>query len=63
MAVVEVDPERCPNGHLLAGNMQRGWLPCLCVEGATGHRTWYCRTCGTTIYEPAHEGTVTRHER
>ncbi len=40
--VVEVDPERCPNGHPLGPNrVVKGWLPCLCVEG-TGHRTLFC---------------------
>jgi hypothetical protein len=32
----------------------KGWLPCLCVEGYSGHRTWYCRTRGVTMYEPPH---------
>jgi len=41
--VVEVDPERCPNGHVAGpGTVGRGWLPCLCAEGAAGHRTWFC---------------------
>jgi hypothetical protein len=41
MPVVEVNLERCLNGHPLTapGSMQRGWPPCLCVEGHTGHRT------------------------
>jgi hypothetical protein len=55
MAVVEVAPEHCPNGHGLGSNrVIKGWLPCLCVEGRTGHATWYCRTCGVTMYEPPH---------
>jgi hypothetical protein len=59
MAIVEVDPEQCPNGHPLGpGTVTRGWLPCLCVEGATGHRTWYCWTCGVTMFEPPHEPPV-----
>jgi hypothetical protein len=56
MAVVEVAPEHCPNGHpLVAGSVTVGWLPCDCTEGATGHRTWYCWACGVTMYEPPHE--------
>jgi len=54
--VVERDPSHCPNGHPLGPNqVTKGWLPCQCVEGATGHRTWYWRTCGVTMYEPPHE--------
>jgi hypothetical protein len=37
--VVDVDPERCPNGHPLGpGTVTKGWLPCLCVEGHAGHQ-------------------------
>jgi hypothetical protein len=55
MAVVEVAPSHCPNGHELgSGTVVVGWHPCLCVEGHSGHRTYYCRTCGVTMYEPAH---------
>jgi hypothetical protein len=32
-----------------------GWHPCLRVEGATGHRTWYCWACRVTTYAPPHE--------
>lgn len=53
--VVELDPTHCPYGHLLGPNkVTRGWLPCRCVEGHTGHRTWYCWTCLVTIYAPPH---------
>jgi hypothetical protein len=52
-AVVEVAPEHCPNGHPLGpGTVVVGWPPCQCVEGHSGHRTYYCRTCGVTMYEP-----------
>jgi hypothetical protein len=55
MAVVEVHPEWCPNGHrLVAGNVTKGWLPCLCVDGRTGHRTLFCWTCRETVYLPPH---------
>ena len=55
-AVVEVDPEWSPNGHELGLNrVTRAWLPCLCVEGATVHRAWYCWTGGVTLCEPPHE--------
>jgi hypothetical protein len=38
--VVELDPTHCPYGYLLGPNkVTRGWLPCRCVEGHTGHRT------------------------
>jgi hypothetical protein len=53
MAVVEVDPERCPNWHEFGPNLvTRGWLPCDCTEGATGHRTWFCWSCRVTTYAP-----------
>jgi hypothetical protein len=55
MAVVEVHPEWCPNGHrLVAGNVTKGWLPCVCVGGRTGHRTLFCWTCRETVYLPPH---------
>ena len=56
MAVVEVAPEHCPNGHALGpGTVVVGWHPCLCVDGHSGHRTYWCRTCGVTMYQPPHE--------
>jgi hypothetical protein len=55
MAVVEVAPERCPNGPPFGpGTVVVGWHPCLCVEGHSGHRTYWCRTCGVTMYVPPH---------
>jgi hypothetical protein len=58
--VVEVAPEQRPNGHQLGPNrVVKGWLPCLCVEGRSGHRTYYCRTCGVTMYVPPHEDVTT----
>ena len=55
MAVVEVAPERCPNGHPLGpGTVVVGWHTCQCVEGHSGHRTYYCRTCRVTMYEQPH---------
>jgi hypothetical protein len=48
-------PERCPAGHPLENNQQRGWLYCWCVdEDSTGHRFWNCKTCGVTVYAPPH---------
>jgi hypothetical protein len=56
MAVVEVAPERCPNGHPFGPNrVVVGWHPCDCTEGRAGHRTYHCRTCGVTTYVPPHE--------
>jgi hypothetical protein len=56
MAVVEVAPERCPNGHEFGPNrVVVGWLPCQCTEGRAGHRTYWCRTCRVTVYVPPHE--------
>jgi len=57
--VVEVAPKHCPNGHpLVPGTVVVGWHPCLCVEGHSGHRTYWCRACGTTLYEPPHTPVV-----
>ena len=48
--VVERDPSHCPNGPELGPNrVIKGWLPCDCTEGRTGHRTWYCMRCGVTM--------------
>jgi hypothetical protein len=60
MVVVEVAPEHCPNGHPLGpGTVVVGWHPCQCVEGHSGHRTYWCRTCGVTSYVPPHEAAGT----
>jgi hypothetical protein len=36
------------------GRVVVGWHPCLCVEGHSGHRTYWCRTCRTTLHVPPH---------
>ena len=55
MAVVEHVPDACPNGHPFGpGRVVVGWHPCLCVEGRSGHRTYWCRTCRVTVYVPPH---------
>ena len=52
MAVVEHAPAECPNGHQLGPNrVVVGWHPCDCTEGRSGHRTYWCRECRTTMYE------------
>jgi hypothetical protein len=57
--VVEVAPQRCPNGHSFGPNrVVVGWHPCQCVEGRAGHRTYYCRECRVTVYVPPHEATT-----
>jgi hypothetical protein len=55
MAVVEVAPEHCPNGHPLGpGTVVVGWHPCRCAEGHSGHRTYWCQECRTAVYVPPH---------
>jgi hypothetical protein len=50
----EEDRGALPNGHEL-GRTRSSRAGCRgqCVEGRAGHRTWYCRACGVTMYEPA----------
>jgi hypothetical protein len=43
-------PERCINGHRLAGHCIVGTLVCAC--GERRHLTWTC-DCGDTTYGPA----------
>jgi hypothetical protein len=43
-------PERCGNGHLLAGHCIVGTLPCHCQDR---HLTWCCDECGHITYGPA----------
>lgn len=51
--VTERPPARCPNGHHLGPHkVLVGWYPCLCSSGHTGHRTYYCRTCGAEVWRP-----------
>ena len=58
--VVERDPSHCPNrGHELGPNkVLKGWLPCQCAEGRTGHGTCTAGRVRVTMYAPpleAHE--------
>jgi hypothetical protein len=50
--VMTGEPTHCPDGHELAGNMSRGWVPCACSAEISGHNTWCCGTCTETIYDP-----------
>ena len=43
-------PERCANGHQLAGHCIVGTLPCRCQDR---HLTWCCDACGHITYGPA----------
>lgn len=53
--VVEAAPATCAAGHRLGpGRVLVGWLGCTCAPGHYGHRTWLCRECGHTTYEPLH---------
>ena len=53
-------PERLASCDSMQGaRVVVGWHPCLCVEGRAGHRTYYCRTCGVTMYVPPHEDVTT----
>ena len=55
MAVIEVAPERCPNGHQLGPNkVIVGWQPCQCVEGRAGHRTYMPHLPGDHVRAAAH---------
>jgi len=57
MQSVERSPRTCPNGHPLgARRVLVGWVPCDCISGAGGHRTYECRKCGVTIVRPPHVG-------
>jgi hypothetical protein len=43
-------PQRCGNGHRLAGHCIVGTLPCRCQDR---HLTWCCDRCGHITYGPA----------
>lgn len=49
-------PERCPAGHPLRGPQRVivGTQQCATCAGAGGgsHRTYTCRVCGRTVYDP-----------
>ena len=48
-------PRVSPDGHPLGpGTVVVGWYARDCVEGRAGHRTYWCWTCGVTLYEPPH---------
>jgi hypothetical protein len=49
-AVMVRPPERCANGHPLAGRCIVGTLPCSCGDR---HLTWCCDVCEHTTYGPA----------
>lgn len=54
MEVRELAPTHCAAGHELRGQaVLVGWLGCTCA-GGFGHRTWLCRQCGHTTYDPQH---------
>ena len=48
-AVMVRPPERCANGHLLAGRCIVGTLPCSCQDR---HMTWCCNACGHVTFGP-----------
>lgn len=56
--VAQTDPEECPNGHLLKGNMRRSFRQCSCSPEHHSHAVWYCRTCGAAVYDPPHDETT-----
>jgi len=43
-------PERCRNGHPLAGHALVGTTVCRCQDR---HLSWTCNECGDTTYGPA----------
>lgn len=43
-------PERCANGHRLAGRCIVGTMPCRCQDR---HLTWCCDACGDITFGPA----------
>jgi hypothetical protein len=49
-AVMVRPPERCANGHLLAGRCIVGALPCSCQDR---HMTWRCNVCADVTFGPA----------
>lgn len=56
---VEENPVRCPGcgERYRGGHVAVGWLACACRGRAcTGHRTLYCRDCGTEVFLPTHLG-------
>src|SRR5215207_8558698 len=59
----EEDRGALPNGHEL-GRTRSSRAGCRgqCVEGRAGHRTWYCRTCAVTVYEPAAGAVVVKRD-
>lgn len=46
----ETAPTECSNGHPFAGNVLVGTQACGEHRGA--HRTYWCKTCGDTVYRP-----------
>lgn len=50
----EIPPLLCVNGHQLRPpNVAVAHLPCSCA-GPGGHRTYTCKTCQDTVYDPPH---------
>ena len=43
-------PEKCTNGHTLAGRCIVAAMPCSCGDR---HLSWCCNTCGHVTYGPA----------
>jgi hypothetical protein len=58
--IVEVgQPTLCPAGHRLGPRtVLVGFLPCFCRWPESGHRTFACRECGATLYQPEHDKAV-----
>ncbi|MGB8206933.1 MAG: hypothetical protein WCF69_04875, partial [Mycobacterium sp.] len=42
-------PERCPNGHTLAGRCIVAAMPCSCGDR---HLSWYCEVCEHVTFGP-----------
>lgn len=62
--LVETPPIMCATGHRLRpGRLLIGWLPCSCAAGRGGHRTWQCKVCDSTTYEPPHRDAGEAAER
>jgi hypothetical protein len=56
---VEERPARCPGcaRPYRGGRMAVGWLACGCPNASAaghGHRTLFCRDCGTEVFLPPH---------
>lgn len=43
-------PEKCGNGHTLAGRCTVAAMPCSCGDR---HLSWFCERCAHTTFGPA----------